>query len=265
MARPTVSTLTARAHQSQAWIEKLLYLASPILLILAWELAGRTNIVDTRFFGLPSEIAHTFRSMLESGELLSHLRASLTRILLGFAIGALAGATLGCLMGFSRTIRAGLLPIVAALFPIPKLAVLPLLLLVFGVGQKTAISLVAIGVFFVQLFATMDGVINLPHSYREVSAAFGASRSQFVRIVALPGALPSILTGLKLSMGIALLLIVAAEFVGTRVGIGYLIWSSWEVFAVEKMYVGLVVLALLGFITNIGLEQMERRLIPGRR
>lgn len=248
----------------RAWLDRTLYALSPVLLLASWELLSATGVIDARFFGRPSQIAVVFASMIASGELFDHLTASLFRVVAGFALGAIPGVLIGMLMGFSRTVRAFLLPIVSATFPIPKIALLPLLLIIFGIGETTAIMVVAIGVFFIVLYNTMDGVINLPQSYRDVSSSFGATRRQYIRIVALPGALPGIFTGLKVAVGIALLLIVAAEFVGTRTGIGYLVWSSWEVFAVEKMYVGIIVLAMLGFIASTVMDQLEARMLPWR-
>ncbi len=111
----------------------------------------------------------------------------------------------------------------------------------------------------------MTGAMNVPAIYLEVGKEFGASRLTIFRTVVIPAALPVIFAGIKLAWGSALLLIVSAEFVGAKSGIGHLIWSSWQVFSVEQMYVGLIVIAILGFITLLLLDELEAKLLPWRK
>lgn len=263
-AMANASRATRVRRQLRPGPEMILAVVSPLVLLGAWELLAYAEVIDTRFFSQPTQIFATLGEMASSGELTEHVTASLRRVALGLVIGVVPGTLLGAVMGLSRLVRAIFLPVIAATFPIPKIAILPLLLLIFGIGERSSVALVAIGVFFIALYNTMGGVLNLPASYRDVGSSFGARRGQYIRLIALPGALPHIFTGIKLSVGIGLLLIVAAEFVGTRTGIGYLVWSSWEVFAVERMFVGLLLLGLLGYITNMAMDALERRLIPWR-
>jgi NitT/TauT family transport system permease protein len=263
-AMANASRATRLRRQLRPGPEMILAVVSPLVLLGAWELLAYAEVIDTRFFSQPTQIFATLGEMASSGELTEHVTASLRRVALGLVIGVVPGTLLGAVMGLSRLVRAIFLPVIAATFPIPKIAILPLLLLIFGIGERSSVALVAIGVFFIALYNTMGGVLNLPASYRDVGSSFGARRGQYIRLIALPGALPHIFTGIKLSVGIGLLLIVAAEFVGTRTGIGYLVWSSWEVFAVERMFVGLLLLGLLGYITNMAMDALERRLIPWR-
>jgi NitT/TauT family transport system permease protein len=121
---------------------------------------------------------------------------------------------------------------------------------------------VAIGVFFLVLLNTMAGVMTIDRIYLDVGKNFGARRFDVLRTIALPGALPLILTGLRLGWGTALLLIVAAEFLTAKAGIGYLIWNSWQTFAVEEMYVGLLTISGLGLMSFVLLDWIERRLLP---
>lgn len=262
VAAPSKSTRPRRKLRPGP--ETILAVLSPLGLLGAWELLAYVDAIDTRFFSQPTQIFATLGEMASSGELTEHVTASLRRVALGLVIGVVPGTLLGAVMGLSRLARAILLPVVAATFPIPKIAILPLLLLIFGLGERSSVALVAIGVFFIALYNTMGGVLNLPASYRDVGSSFGARRGQYIRLIALPGALPHIFTGLKLSVGIGILLIVAAEFVGTQSGIGYLVWSSWEIFAVERMFVGLLLLGFLGYVSNMAMEVLERKLIPWR-
>ena len=155
-------------------------------------------------------------------------------------------------------------PLVAIVFPIPKIAILPLLMIVFGVGEGSKVALIALGAIFLTLYNTASGVRNLPPLYREVGESFGASRLQYIWAIALPGALPHIMTGLKLSLQTSLLLIVAAEFVGAKDGVGQLIWSAWEIFDVRRMFVGLVTLSAIGYFLSIAIDKMEDALLPWR-
>jgi NitT/TauT family transport system permease protein len=154
---------------------------------------------------------------------------------------------------------------VDATFPIPKIAILPLYIMIFGIGENSKYAIIATAVFYLVLINTVAGVRNIETIYLDVGKNFHASRLMMFTDIALPGALPMIVTGLKLGMGVALLVIVAAEFVGAKSGLGYLIWTSWQVFQVEKMYVGLVIIAIVGFAIAITLNWVERRIVPWKQ
>lgn len=241
-----------------------LLVLSPVLLLLIWEGLSRANVIDARFFSRPTEIAATGWILMREGTLPHDIGVSLTRIFAGFLFGAVPGAILGTMMGLSRTVNAILAPLVAVVFPIPKIAILPLLMIIFGLGEGSKIALIALGSIFLTLYSTHGGVRNLPAIYAEVSRSFGATKFQHIFLVVLRGALPNIFVGLKLSLQTSLLLIVAAEFVGAKTGIGKLIWSSWEVFAVDQMFVGLLTLSALGYVLSIGLDLIERIVLPWR-
>ncbi len=259
--RPTDVPAPARRYGT-VLAEQMVSVASPLLCVGLWELAVRVGLLDWRFFPPPSAIVGAFTSLLTSGELLLHTAASMKRVLLGFLFGAAPGLALGLAVGLSRWVRAAVNPLVAATYPIPKSAIVPLMMLIFGLGDASKIALVAIGVFYLVLINTAAGVMNIEPIYLEVGRNFGASRFQLFLTVALPGALPLIFAGLRLGMGIGLILIVVSELVGARNGIGYLIWQAWTIFAVERMYVGLVVIAILGWLTTLVLDAAERLLIP---
>jgi ABC-type nitrate/sulfonate/bicarbonate transport system permease component len=242
--------------------ERLIGFASPVLLLALWEAAGRAGALDQRFFPAPSAIAGTFVALLQSGELVEHTLTSLGRIAIGFTVGAVPGLVLGIAMGLSRLVRAALKPVVGALYPVPKTAIFPLLLLVFGIGEPSKYAIVAIGVFFLVLINTMAGVLGIEPVYLDVGRNFGAGRFQVFRTIALPGALPLIFTGIQLAWGNALILIVVAEILGARSGIGYFIQNSYQTFQVERMYAGLLVISFIGYASFLALDELERRLIP---
>ena len=259
-ARPSRG-LRARFFQGVA-AERLVSIVSPILLLVVWEAAGRAGTLDGRFFPAPSAIAGTFFALLQSGELLDHTRTSLGRIAIGFTVGAVPGLLLGIAMGLSRIVRAAFKPVVGALYPVPKTAIFPLILLVFGIDEPSKYAIVAIGVFFLVLLNTMAGVLGIEPVYLDVGRNFGAGRLQVFRTIALPGALPLIFTGVQLAWGNALILIVVAEILGARSGIGYFIQNSYQTFQVEKMYAGLLVIAFIGYVSFLLLDELERWLVP---
>ena len=261
---PEFDLAVAAARRRQR-IEKLLSTFSPLIILALWEVAARLNWIDLRFFPAPSQIAVVFYEMLTSGEYFSALRISASRIAIGFLIGAVPALVLGVLMGLSSIVRAIFSPVVGALLPIPKLALLPLILLVFGIGESSKWATIAAGVFFYVLYDTVVGVANIDRVYLDVAKAFGAPRRDYWFRIALPGALPMIFNGLKLGLAVGLLLIVAAEMIGANDGIGFLIWMGYSVFALERMYVGLLTMAVLGYIITQGLDALEKVLIPWKR
>ena len=253
---------------NSATLERALSLISPLLLLALWELCARLKIIDVRFFPAPSSIFAVGWQMLQpsqqfpAGELWTHLGISLSRIAVGFLIGAVPGIIIGLAMGLFSPIRAVIQPLIDGTFPIPKIAILPLFIMIFGIGEESKYAIIATAVIYLVLINTVAGVRNIDRIYLDVGKNFHASRLMMFTDIALPGALPLIVAGIKLGMGVALLIIVSAEFVGAKSGIGYLIWTSWQVFQVEKMYVGLVVIAVIGFVSAILLNWLERILVP---
>lgn len=248
--------------QKQRRRERIMSVVSPIALLLLWELLVRLRVLDSRFFPPPSGIVGTFAELTVSGELLQALLVSLSRIFIGFLVGTVPGLLIGLTMGLFPLVRAALEPMIAALYPIPKIALLPLIMILFGIGEWSKYVTIAIGVFFLVLINTVAGVVNIERIYLDVARNFGASRKDFYTTIALPGALPLIFTGIKLGMGMALLLIVAAEMIGAKSGIGYMIWTGYDTFYLEKMYVGLVIMSFLGYVFTLALDELERWVVP---
>lgn len=263
-AHTTVVLARPGRGSNRATIERTLSIAAPLLLLILWEAGATSGFINKDFFPAPSQIVATAIEMLRDGELWKHTSVSLVRVIVGFLIGSLAGIVLGILMALYGPVRAAIMPLVNATFPIPKLAVLPLFILIFGLGEASKYAIIAVTVVYMTLINTYEGVRDIPRIYRDVGHNFGASPSMTFFDIALPGAMPAILTGLRLSLGVSLLVIVAAEFVGAKAGIGYLIWNSWQVFMVEKMYVGLMTTAVLGFASSLLFDLVERLVLHWR-
>ena len=241
---------------------RLVSIISPILVVVLWEITVRAGLLDKRFFPPPSVVIITLIEMLKTGELLDHLSISLQRIFLGFLLGAIPGVIIGMLMGWSRWIRAILDPIVAAVYPLPKLSLLPLIFIIFGIGEISKVIIVALAGFFLVLLTTAHGVMNIDPVLIQAGRNYGAKGIKLFSKVILPATMPAIFNGLRLSLGICLLVIVAAEFVAANHGIGYLIWISWSTLSVKKMYVGLIVIGALGITFTKGLEALSKWIMP---
>jgi NitT/TauT family transport system permease protein len=237
---------------------------SPLVLLALWELASRAGLADPRFVPPPTVVLRTLAALASTGELASHVAVSVRRILVGFVAGAVPAVVLGLAMGLWPPVRAALMPLVASLYPIPKIAVYPLIIVYLGIGEASKVTIVALSIFFLVLLNTMAGVLGLDRAYFHIARAYGAHGWRLFTTVALPGALPQIFTGLKLGMGFALIVIVGAELLGSDAGIGFLIWRSYQIFAVDTMFAGLLVTAVLGWVATSGLDWVERRALPWR-
>lgn len=244
---------------------RILSIVSPLTLLLLWEVSSRLQIIDTRLFSSPSLIFQASIPLLTSGELLYNTAVSIQRVLAGFCAGALPGIILGMAMGLSPHMRSAIEPMIAATYPIPKLAIMPLILLVFGLGETSKIFTIAIGVFYLVVINTMAGVLDIEKIYLDVAKNFGASRKNFYLTVAFPGALPMIFAGLKLGMGMALILIVAAELSAAKAGVGWMIWRAYDMFDIEQMFIGLITLSLLGYCFSLVLDLLERWILPWKQ
>jgi NitT/TauT family transport system permease protein len=242
--------------------ERLLYLVSPIGLLAVWQLLLMLGLGDRRFIPAPSDIALRFAAMIASGELAQHTAVTLWRVFAGFAVGSLPAIAIGLLMAMYRPVRIFFDPLIATLFPIPKVALMPLLLLTFGFGDASKIALVAIAAFFPVIINTYAGAANIEKIYWDVAKNFGASQAVMFTRVVFFGALPMVFAGLRIALAVSFIVLVAAEFVASKIGIGYLIWNSWELLQVDVMFVGIATIGILGLITSALFQEIERKVIP---
>ena len=251
-----------QAERRRQRFERLLSFATPLLILLVWEIVVRVGWVDARLFSSPSRIAGTFWDLARSGELFRYLGISLVRMGIGFVMGAIPGLLIGVAIGLSPLMRAVFSPIIASLYPIPKIAIFPLIMVIFGIGEFSKYVLVAITVFFFMAINSAAGVLNVDRIYWDVGRSFQVGRLRKVLTIALPGALPMIIAGVRLSLGVSLLVLVSAEFVGSKSGIGFLVWDSWQTFNIEAMFVGIVVIGALGWIFFTVVDELERHFLP---
>ena len=231
-------------------------------LLALWELLTRTGAVPALFLPSPLGVLTAAVQMLRSGELLTHLATSLGRIVLGFGLGALGGMAVGLTVGVFGLADAVGTPLIAATFPIPKIALLPLLILWLGIGEASKVAVITLGVFFPMAINTYAGVRHADPLLLRAAVSFGAGRWSLVRKVMLPSALPMIFAGLRLGAGTALLLLVAAEMIAASSGIGFLVLNAQNLMETTALMVGIVLLSLLGLVSHWLLTRLERAVIP---
>lgn len=232
------------------------------VLLLIWEAICRLGWVSPLYLPSPTGILIAGWELITQGDLIQSTGASLYRIILGYVIGASAGIVIGLLLGFSRWAEAIGSPILFSLYPIPKIALLPLIVLWLGIGELPKVTIIAFGVFFPVVINTFSGVKNIDPILIKAAVSFGSSRMNVIRKVILPGALPVIFAGLKLAAGTSLLLLVAAEMIAAQQGIGSMILHYGNLMLTSKLMVGVVVLSLLGLFFNRVLKWLETKLLP---
>jgi sulfonate transport system permease protein len=248
--------------RQQRWLERGLAISAPVALLLIWQICADQGVIDERFFGSPSAVVTDGIALIRDGELQRHLLTSTVRVLIGYAAGATAGLAAGLLLGYSRLLRATFEPLLNALYVVPKLAVLPILLLAFGIGELPKVVLIAIAVFFIVALSSLSAALLTPKGFIEVAESFNASRWRVFRQVILPNALPQVFAALRLASGMAVLMLVGVEFVNAQTGLGYLIWHSWSLFLAGQMYVGIVTVAVFGVVFSSLVKWIGQLVVP---
>jgi NitT/TauT family transport system permease protein len=233
-----------------------------VLALVAWEWGVAAGVISALFFPPPSDVVRTLIKLIAEGELFPNLGTSLGRLLLGVLLGGGPGLMMGLLMGWSRPLQRALDPFIAALHPLPKIAILPLIMVIFGIGESSKIIVAATGAFFPMLVNTMSGVQQIHRIHFEVAHNYGARPLKVFTRVVLPGSLPFMLTGLLLALNVTLLLTIAVEMVSGRTGLGAMIWLAWETMRVEELYASLTVITLFGIGFNVALHRLTKWLIP---
>ena len=253
-----VSRMTNWQKSYPNWVS----IVSILCLLSIWELICQSGIVSSLFLPAPTAIISALLQMIADGEIGVSLAASLYRILAGFFIGSLVGLAVGLVTGTSALMDKIGTPIVNAIYPIPKIALLPLFILWLGIGELSKVTIIALGVFFPVAMNTYSGVKNVDTLLLKVAASFNASWWMTMKSVVLPNALPMIFAGLRLAAGTSLLLLVAAEMIAAQVGIGALILHYGDLMITDRLMAGVIVLSLLGLVFNLILQFLERKAIP---
>lgn len=251
-----------QARRRRRSMEMLLAVGVPVALVVWWQVAAVVGWVDSRLYPAPTEIWRELVRLAGEGRLLDETWVSVRRTLLGFVIGSAAGIVVGMLMGMSRWLRVALEPLLSALYTVPKLALLPIFLSAFGLDDRSVVALIVVTVFFFVWISTMAAVMAVPVGYRETAATFRASRWETFRYVLLPAATPEIFVGLRIAAGVSVLMLVGVEFVVGSSGLGYLIQQGRQLLLLGQSYVGIVMVAALGYLFTLLVRQLGRWLAP---
>lgn len=239
--------------------------AAIFFLLAVWEIICRAGLVSSLFLPTPTQIFSALCAMTTSGELAENLADSLIRILAGFFIGSAVGLAVGLAAGVSSLAGRIANPLIDALYPIPKIALLPLFILWLGIGETSKISLIALGVFFPVALNAYAGARNTSPLLLKVAASFGARPLFLLTRVILPAALPMIFAGLRIAAATALLLLVAAEMIAAEKGIGALILRYGDLMLTDRLMAGLLVLSATGLLFQFLLHLAARRILPWKR
>jgi NitT/TauT family transport system permease protein len=233
-------------------------------LVALWQAGASAGLISTQFLSPPIAIARALWLLTRSGELWSHLGASLSRLLIGWTLGTVAGVAAGFLVGLATWARSPGMAVVSALFPIPKIALVPLFIIWFGIGEGSKIATLGFGVFFPTVISTAAGVDAVPRGLVRMGQAFGLRRSTIIWRIVLPGALPSILAGFRVTTSIAIILLVAAEMIGAERGIGAFVLQAGNLYDIDNLLAGILVLSLLGLLVAWVMGVLERILLRWR-
>ncbi|MBI1622926.1 ABC transporter permease [Comamonas suwonensis] len=243
------------------WLERLTCL---LLFFAIWEFLPRTGIVSSAFLSPPSAVLAAIAQLIETGQLNKHIFASLQRSLAGLSLAVLAGVSLGLLMGVVRRFEAFVDPLLQLFRQVSALALFPVFLLFFGIGEASKIAIIFWAAFWPVLLNTISGVKQVEKLLIHSALSMGATRSFIFFKVILPAAAPSIFTGIRLAGAYSITALVAAEMIGSHAGLGFLTLNSQEIFQIPSMYAGIVLLALLGLALNYVLALLEKRLTRWR-
>jgi NitT/TauT family transport system permease protein len=242
-------------------------------LLVAWELAGRSGFINQRVFSYPSEIIERIVSML-GGESLhgltvfEHLLATGQSLAVGFSIGALLGIVLGFVLGRSALLARVFEPYLLGIYSIPKIAIAPLFVLLFGIGIESKIAVVVMGVFFMVFFSTFSGVLGVNEEHVNIARIMGAGRLAVTRRIIIPAALPSILLGLKMGVPFGVIGAIIGEYIAATKGIGWLIIRSTSFFDASGLFAALFFLVVATWILSQIVALIEARVLrwqPQRR
>jgi sulfonate transport system permease protein len=235
-----------------------------LALVLAWQILAETRLISPIFFPAPSRALSVLIARAADGSIWLALVATVLRMIFGWLLACVAGIALGAAIASSRLARDLLEPTLEFLRPLPASAVIPVAILFLGLSNGMAVAVIAFGAIWPVLLASLHGFSSVPPELRNVAEVLGFGRAKYLRIVALPAAAPDILSGVRVSLAIALILAVVTEMQASLAGLGWDIFYAQRVYRSADLYAGLIVLGAVGFAANQLLWRLERRALPWR-
>ena len=232
---------------------------SVVLILGLWEAAWEAKMISPLFFSGPSAVAKQMVYAWTRGNLKADLLYSGTNFILGFAAAAVAGVVVGILVGWYKTLRLLMNPTLTALYATPRVAMIPLILIWFGIGMWSKVFIVFISAFFPILVNTIGGMRAIDRDLLRAARAFCASDWQIFKTVAIPGSVPFILTGIRQGVALGLIGVVVGEMFGGSQGIGFMVAYGGQTFSTDTLFVGVVIIATAGIVLTSLAERLERR------
>jgi NitT/TauT family transport system permease protein len=237
----------------------LLGAGTMIAALLLWEAVVHFGLVNPLFTSSPSRIIATGYQMFADGSIFPHLAVSGLELFVGYGLAIIVGVPLGILMGWYRKVDSAFDPIISALYATPRIALLPLIMIWFGIGLGSKFAIIFLSAVFPILINTISGVQTVDRDYVKVARSFGANDRQLFLTVALPAAVPFLLTGLRLGLGHALIGIVVGEMYAAQAGVGYMISMAGATFQTDRVMFGIILIAAAGVILTSIIRMIERR------
>ncbi len=256
---PPSAEVKRRKRHSPATRQRVIGSVAVVLFVLAWEGFAQFHLVNAMFTSSPTRIASMFMKMVQEGALAKDLQVSGTEFVLGYFMAVGVGIPIGVAMGWYQDIDAALQPFVSALYSTPRIALVPLFIIWLGIGVWSKVALVFLVCVFQILISTEAGVHAADESLIRTARSFGAKDGQIFTSVVLPGAVPFLIAGLRLGLGQAIIGIVVGELYAATAGIGYEIAVAGETFQIDRVFVGIVILATAGIVMMWALRVLERR------
>lgn len=233
---------------------------SPMVVIIIWEFVCRMKLVDPIFLPAPSAILKQFVLMIMTGEIFIHIGYSMGRMLLGFSLACVVGVLLGVAMAWFALIDRIFEPLIDFIRPVSPLAILPLAILWLGIGNASKVFIIFYGALFPIVLNTYAGVKGVDKVVVDAAKTLGATKAELLFKVAIPSALPIILTGIRISSAIAMIVVVASEMVAATAGLGYLILTAEQIYETPEMFVGILCISILGFGLDRLIKYIQRKI-----
>jgi sulfonate transport system permease protein len=248
-------------YREQNVANKIIFVAAPVILLIIWQILGDAGVINGAVMPTPLKVASTFIELLGNGKLIRDLGASVGRVLAGFVFGTLAGLIFGILTGLYSKIDSAVAVVFGILRPIPMIGLVPLMILWFGIGEKSKIIVIAVGTFWSVLINTQEGISSTSNKFLEVAQLLEKDKITVLTKIILPAATPSIFTGVRLGVGNAWKSVVAAEMLAATKGIGHMIEYARELAQPDKMFVGLLSIGLIGLLIDLIILKIQKKLI----
>lgn len=265
LSATTSEPAPATAPHLKLWGERVLPFLAPLALLGLWQLVTASGWVSRQVLVPPGQVLATFLELVENGELGGHLRESLVRLGLGFALGGTLGLAFGVAMGVSKRVEEYAAPLFQAVRQVPSIALIPAFILIFGVEETFKIILIVKACFFPVALAALNGVKDIPRQFLEVGAVYRLPRPSLLKLVILPATLPPIVAGVRLSLGRSWIILVAAELMAADRGIGQMMEMGRQMFRLDVVMVGVFMTGVIGLGLDTSVRLAERSMSRWRQ